>query len=71
VVAFEHPAFQNLIHIASRATRTIDIMNRKQTRTEIILLFKAQMSKLKELLNVRVLSPYALRTQNTKFIFLE
>jgi hypothetical protein len=53
VAAFEHPAFQDLIHIASRATRTINIMSRKQTRTEIISLFKVQMSKLKERLNVR------------------
>jgi hypothetical protein len=44
-----------MIHIASRATRAINIPNRKQTRAEIILLFKAQMSKLKDRLNVRVL----------------
>jgi hypothetical protein len=41
-----------MIHVASRATRTIDIPKRKQTREEIISLFKAQMIKLKDRLNV-------------------
>jgi hypothetical protein len=52
VAAFEHPSFQNMIHIASRATRDVKIPNRKQTREEIISLFKTQMNNLKDRLNV-------------------
>ena len=41
-----------MIQIAARATREVKIPNRQQTRAEIILLFKDQMLKLKERLNV-------------------
>ena len=44
--------FQNMVQIASHATCEIKIPNRKQTRAEIILLFKEQMNRLKERLNV-------------------
>jgi len=59
-----------MIHIASRATRAINLPNRKQTRDEIISLFKAQMTKLKERLNVLVFdlpSLYELNTLNLSF----
>ncbi|KAI0282709.1 hypothetical protein BC826DRAFT_921438, partial [Russula brevipes] len=56
VAAFEHHTFQNMIHMASRATRTVNIPKRNQTCDEIIAQFKAQMMKLKELLNVLVFS---------------
>lgn len=42
-----------MIRVASQATHGVAIPNRKQTRDEIISLFKAQMTKLKERLNVR------------------
>ena len=54
MAAFEHHTYQRMIHIASRATRGVQIPNRKQTRVEIIMLFKAQMNKLKERLNVSI-----------------
>jgi hypothetical protein len=42
-----------MIHIASRASRVVKIpTNGKQTRDEIIALFKTQMTKLKDRLNV-------------------
>ena len=52
ISAFEHPSFQKMIHMASQATRGVKIPNRKQTRDEIIALFKTQMTKLKDRLNV-------------------
>jgi len=45
-----------MILIASRATHGVNILNRKQTRDEIIALFKTQMHKLKERLNVSLLT---------------
>ena len=41
-----------MIYIASRATCGIKIPNKKQARDEIISLFKAQMNRLKQRLNV-------------------
>ncbi|KAF8257626.1 hypothetical protein EI94DRAFT_1447770, partial [Lactarius quietus] len=52
VSVFDHPSFQSMINVVARATRGIHIPNRLQTRGEIILLFKAQMNKLKVQLNV-------------------
>ena len=52
IAAFEHPAFQRMIHLASRATRGITILNKKQSRDKIILIFKARMNDLKQCLNV-------------------
>lgn len=54
IQAFEHPAFRNMIQIAGRSTpsREVKIPNRQQTRANIISLFKEQMLKLKERLNV-------------------
>ncbi|KAI0293023.1 hypothetical protein B0F90DRAFT_1582275, partial [Multifurca ochricompacta] len=52
ISAFEHPSFQHMIHLASRATRSIKIPNRKQMHDKIITLFKMQMTKLKDCLNI-------------------
>lgn len=64
ISGFEHPSFQRMMHIASQATRGIKIPNKKQARDEIISLFKAQMNKLKQRLNVcihfRIVSLYSL-----------
>jgi hypothetical protein len=54
IAAFEYPSFQHMVHVASRATRGVQIPNRKQTRDEILSIFKTQMNKLKERLNVRI-----------------
>jgi hypothetical protein len=43
-----------MIGIASRATRGVKILNRHQTRDEVIALFKMQMNQLKIQLNVCV-----------------
>jgi hypothetical protein len=58
-----------MIHIASQATRTINILKRNQTRDEIVARFKAQMTRLKELLNVLVFFSllYELSTLNLSF----
>jgi hypothetical protein len=42
-----------MIAIAARATRGVEIPDRKMTRKEIIRIFKEQMKALKERLNVR------------------
>jgi hypothetical protein len=52
--ALEHPAFKNMVHIASRATREVKIINRHQTRTQILTLFREQINGLKVRLNVCV-----------------
>ncbi|KAI1792038.1 hypothetical protein LXA43DRAFT_888178, partial [Ganoderma leucocontextum] len=56
IQALEHPAFKNMIDIAARATEGVTIPNRKQTRKAIIDLFKANLTKLRERLNVRSIS---------------
>lgn len=43
-----------MIHIASKATHGVQIPNQKQTQDEIIMIFKTQMNKLKERLNVSI-----------------
>lgn len=52
--ALEHPAFKNMIDIAARATDGVKIPNRKQTRREIINLFKKNMTRLRDKLNVSI-----------------
>jgi hypothetical protein len=52
IQALEHPAFKKMIDIAARATKGVKNLNRKQTREEIITLFRNQMKKLKDRLNV-------------------
>jgi len=41
-----------MIEVAARATNEVNIPNRKATREEILDMFKNQMSRLKERLNV-------------------
>ncbi|KAF8869629.1 hypothetical protein BD779DRAFT_1430607, partial [Infundibulicybe gibba] len=52
IQAFEHPKFKNMIDIIARANRGIILPNRKQAREDIIQLFKDQMKRLRERLNV-------------------
>jgi len=52
IQAFEHPSFRNMIDIAARATNGVTIPNRKVTREEIMNMFKNQLTRLKERLNV-------------------
>lgn len=52
IQAFDHPAFQKMVNVAARATRGIKLPSRKQTRQEIMRMFKEQMKALKERLNV-------------------
>jgi hypothetical protein len=50
--AFEHPKFQEMIDMASRATKGVKIPGRKATCAEIIRMFKDHLTKLKNKLNV-------------------
>ncbi|KAF8868493.1 hypothetical protein BD779DRAFT_1460392, partial [Infundibulicybe gibba] len=52
IQAFEHPKFKNMIDIVARATCGVVLPNRKQAREDIIRLFKDQMKRLRERLNV-------------------
>ncbi|KAF8238617.1 hypothetical protein L208DRAFT_1128051, partial [Tricholoma matsutake] len=52
IQAFEHPKFKQMIDVAAQATDGVQIPGQKATRTEIMNLFKEQMSWLKEQLNV-------------------
>ncbi|KAG2113946.1 uncharacterized protein F5147DRAFT_744119 [Suillus discolor] len=52
IQAVDHPSFKNMIDVAARATNGVILPNRNATRREIMDLFKKQMSKLKERLNV-------------------
>ena len=56
IQAFDHPSFQKMANMAARATRGLKLLSRKQTRNEIIRMFKEQMKALKERLNVSSLS---------------
>lgn len=60
IQALEHPVFRNMIDIAARATEGVKIPNRKQTRREIIDMFKCNMTKLRERLNVEHVSVHGL-----------
>ncbi|KAF8164679.1 hypothetical protein BJ912DRAFT_863619 [Pholiota molesta] len=53
--ALENKAFRAMIQIAARATRSVHVPNRYQTRAAIINTFKKQMKALKDRLNVCVL----------------
>ncbi|KAH7924808.1 hypothetical protein BV22DRAFT_1012537, partial [Leucogyrophana mollusca] len=53
IQAVDHPKFRLMIDIASRATNGVIVPNRNATRREIMDMFKRQMTKLKERLNVR------------------
>ncbi|KAF8346629.1 hypothetical protein F5887DRAFT_883096, partial [Amanita rubescens] len=49
--AFEHPTYREMIEIAARAPRGVNIPGRKRTRAVIIKTFKDQMKALGERLN--------------------
>ncbi|KAF8526667.1 hypothetical protein BU17DRAFT_40587, partial [Hysterangium stoloniferum] len=55
IQALEHPAFQNMMNISAHAKDGVKIPNRKQTQQEIVNMFKAQLSKLHNHLNVCIL----------------
>ncbi|KAH7902998.1 hypothetical protein BJ138DRAFT_1021270 [Hygrophoropsis aurantiaca] len=52
IQALDHPKFKEMIDVASRATNGVKIPNRKATRDEIMNMFKKQMTRLKDKLNV-------------------
>src|ERR1700730_6335853 len=54
IQAFQHPSFQNMVHIAARATNGIKIPDHRQTREAIINSLKQQMTALRNHLNVRL-----------------
>ncbi|KAF9031027.1 hypothetical protein BJ165DRAFT_1339297 [Panaeolus papilionaceus] len=53
IQAFDHPTFKRMINLAARATKGVQLPSRKQTRAEILRMFKEQMTALSERLNVR------------------
>ena len=53
IQALQHPKFQEMINVASCATKSVTIPGRKATRAEIIRMFKDHLSQLKAWLNVR------------------
>ncbi|KAG1836265.1 hypothetical protein DFJ58DRAFT_669806 [Suillus subalutaceus] len=50
--AVDHPSFKNMINIAARAINGVVLPNCNATRHDIMDLFKTQMTKLKDRLNV-------------------
>ncbi|KIL63972.1 hypothetical protein M378DRAFT_78896, partial [Amanita muscaria Koide BX008] len=50
--ALENPAFKRMTDIAARATHGIKLLSQKQTRVEIIEIFREQMRRLRDRLNV-------------------
>ncbi|KAG2085776.1 uncharacterized protein F5147DRAFT_588786 [Suillus discolor] len=58
IQAIDHLAFQKMIAVAAHAMSGVVLPNRNATRGEIMNLFKKQMTKLKECLNVSFRSYY-------------
>ncbi|KAF9034073.1 hypothetical protein BJ165DRAFT_1356689, partial [Panaeolus papilionaceus] len=52
IQAFNHPSFQWMIAVAARATQGVNLPSRKQTRAEIMRMFREHMKALGERLNV-------------------
>ena len=52
--AFDHPSFHKMIDVAARATKGINIPNRKASRKHIIALFKKNLDNLHLKLTVRL-----------------
>ncbi|KAH7918418.1 hypothetical protein BV22DRAFT_979157, partial [Leucogyrophana mollusca] len=52
VQALQHPKFKEMIDIASHATKGVKIPGRKTTCNEIIQLFKDNLARLRQWLNV-------------------
>lgn len=57
IQALEHPSFQELVGVASRAKHGVDIPGRKSTRGEILNLFKDYIIHLRTVLSVSVSLP--------------
>ncbi|KAG2074081.1 hypothetical protein BDR04DRAFT_1008948, partial [Suillus decipiens] len=52
IQALDHPKFQDMIDVASRATNGVKIPNRRATHTEIMRIFKNHLMRLRMTLNV-------------------
>ncbi|KAG2346964.1 hypothetical protein BDR05DRAFT_877854 [Suillus weaverae] len=52
IQALDHPKFQDMIDVASRATNGVKIPNRRATRAEIMRIFKNHLTRLRTTLNV-------------------
>jgi hypothetical protein len=52
IQALKHPQFKEMIDVASRATKGVEIPGRKAMRAEIIRTFKEHLTMLKAKLNV-------------------
>ncbi|KAF9493695.1 hypothetical protein BDN71DRAFT_1394444, partial [Pleurotus eryngii] len=52
IQAFDHPAFQNMIKMAARATNGVKLPNRNSTRSGLISIFMKEMSSLRNRLSV-------------------
>jgi hypothetical protein len=64
VQALEHPKIKEMIDITARATNGVKIPGRKATCTEIMRMFKNHLTKLKEILNVRLVYLYLFNRSN-------
>jgi hypothetical protein len=47
IQAFDHPSFKNMIDVAARATKGVNIPGRKVTRKHVIELFKKNLHNLR------------------------
>ncbi|KAG1804864.1 uncharacterized protein HD556DRAFT_1189375, partial [Suillus plorans] len=52
IQALEHPKFKEMIDVAARATNGVKIPGRKATRAQIVRMFKAHLTGLRNRLNV-------------------
>ncbi|KAH8827386.1 hypothetical protein DL96DRAFT_1464853, partial [Flagelloscypha sp. PMI_526] len=52
IAALQHPKFKEMINVAARATNGVVIPSLKDTRKEIIRLFKQEMTRLRDHLKV-------------------
>ncbi|KAH9041537.1 hypothetical protein EDB83DRAFT_2228222, partial [Lactarius deliciosus] len=52
IQVFKHPAFTKMLDIASRANRSIRLPSPKQSRAQVIKMFKQQLCSLRDRLNV-------------------
>ncbi|KAH9163574.1 hypothetical protein EDB89DRAFT_1859888, partial [Lactarius sanguifluus] len=52
IQVFKHPTFMKMLDIASRANRSIQLPSPKQSRVQVIKMFKQQLCSLQDRLNV-------------------
>ncbi|KAH8997731.1 hypothetical protein EDB86DRAFT_2803462, partial [Lactarius hatsudake] len=52
IQVFKHPTFTKMLDIASRANRSIQLPSPKQSRAQVIKMFKQQLCSLRDRLNV-------------------